>query len=161
MEISNENIRAKFGDDYVATAHTFRLGIGIFFSSHIADRYRGLRVLETCTGGGFCTISLAKVAAHVITVEIDREHRDQACANVARAGLQSKVTFVPGDVMVEDPWFGHCRAQDLNALVSRSLAAEKDVSAFLSEQSSMHAQGQYFYGITGLVYVGTRRPSPA
>jgi hypothetical protein len=99
MSITEEKIRAKFGGDYVATAQTYRLGIGTFFSRHIADRFQGRRVLETCTGAGFCTISLAKVAEHVTTIEIDPAHHRQAVANIERAGLRPKVTLVSGDVM--------------------------------------------------------------
>jgi protein-L-isoaspartate O-methyltransferase len=64
-------IRDKFGDDYIANEHTFIMGINHRFTEHIAERFRGLKVLETCTGAGFTTISLACVARHVITVEIN------------------------------------------------------------------------------------------
>ena len=56
----------------------------------------------------------------------------------------------------ETPWYGHARAQDLPALVKRSLVSAEDGAAFLAEQASLHAQGRYFYCITGLAYVGTR-----
>jgi tRNA1(Val) A37 N6-methylase TrmN6 len=92
-------IRAKFGDDYVATEKTYHLGIDIRLASAVARRFADLRVLETCTGAGFTTIALARVAAHVTTIEIDPEHQEQARRNVDHAGLSGNVTFVAGDVL--------------------------------------------------------------
>jgi len=97
--VDRSAIRAKFGDDYVATERTFTLGIDIRFASRIAERFRDRTVLETCTGGGFTTIALARVAAHVVTVEVDPAHQLQARANLARAGLEKKVTFLVGDAL--------------------------------------------------------------
>lgn len=97
-------IRAKFGDDYVANEHTFLMGIDRRFTSHIAERFRNRRVLETCTEAGFTTIALARVAAHVITVEIDPAHQVQARQNLAKAGLLDRVTFVLGDILDERIW---------------------------------------------------------
>jgi hypothetical protein len=53
--------------NYQANARTFRLGIGTFFSCHLAHRFRrrGCWRLARAT---VSTISLANVAAHVITV---------------------------------------------------------------------------------------------
>ena len=110
MSITQAEIRAKFGGDYVATPQTYRLGIGWFFSRHFAERFQGRRVLETCTGAGFCTIALAERAEHVTTIEIDRRHRDQAEANVETAGLRERVTFVSGDVLA-----GFCACGDFDA----------------------------------------------
>jgi SAM-dependent methyltransferase len=90
-------IRAKFGDDYTATEHTFVLGIDTRITTAIAERFRGHHVLETCTGAGFTTIALARVSDHVTTVEIARDHIEQAQQNIERAGLQKKVTFIQGD----------------------------------------------------------------
>ncbi len=56
----------------------------------------------------------------------------------------------------ETPWYGHSRAQDMSALARRSLVTAEDVAGFLDEQTALHAQGRYFYCITGLAYVGTR-----
>lgn len=55
-------------------------------------------VLETCTGGGFSTISLAKYAQHVYTVEIDRRRISDTKINVQTAGLEKKVTFIDQDI---------------------------------------------------------------
>jgi tRNA1(Val) A37 N6-methylase TrmN6 len=97
-------IRAKFGRDYVANERTFAMGIDQRFTAEIAERFRNRRVLETCTGGGFTTIALARVAADMITVEIDPGHQAQAKENLAIAGLLDRVTFVLADIMDEKTW---------------------------------------------------------
>jgi hypothetical protein len=93
LEVDPVAIRAKFGDDYTATESTFRLGIDIRLTRAMAERFAGMRVLETCTGAGFTTIALAEVAAHVTTVEIDPEHQAQAHQRTA-AQLLAKVDFI-------------------------------------------------------------------
>jgi SAM-dependent methyltransferase len=92
-------IRGKFGDEYIANEQTFKMGIDQRFPSRIASRFSARRVLETCTGGGFSTIALARVAKHVVSVEIDPAHQDQARRNVERAGLLHKVSFLLGDII--------------------------------------------------------------
>jgi 16S rRNA G966 N2-methylase RsmD len=92
-------IRRKFGGDYTASERTFRMGIDRRFTCHIAERFSGRTVLETCTGGGFTTISLAGTARHVFTIEIDPGIQAQARLNVERAGLAEKVTFLSGDAL--------------------------------------------------------------
>jgi SAM-dependent methyltransferase len=57
----------------------------------------------------------------------------------------------------ETPWYGHARAQDMSALARRSRVNAEEVAEFLDEQAALHAQGRYFYSITGLAYVGMRR----
>jgi SAM-dependent methyltransferase len=104
--MDSDAIRAKFGDDYIADERTFRMGIDRRFTAHIAERFRRRRVLETCTGAGFTTIALARVAAHVITVEIDPAHQAQARQNLEKAGLLERVTFVLGDILDERTWDG-------------------------------------------------------
>jgi len=94
-------IRAKFGDAFVADERTFLMGIDLRFTTRMAERFTGRTVLETCTGAGFSTIALARVAARVITIEIDPAHQAQARANVARAGLLHRVTFLLGDALDE------------------------------------------------------------
>ena len=61
----------KFGQYYFADDITFLMGIDIRFADHLAIRMKDRVVLETCTGGGFSTIAMAKYANHVYTVEID------------------------------------------------------------------------------------------
>jgi 16S rRNA G966 N2-methylase RsmD len=99
--MNSRAIREKFGDDYIANEHTFIIGINHRFTTHIAERFRDLKVLETCTGAGFTTISLARVAAHLITVEIDSAYQSQARKNVEKAGLIDRVTFLTGDILDE------------------------------------------------------------
>lgn len=101
-----EQVRAKFGDDYCADEQTFVMGIDRRFTAHMAERFRGRRVLETCTGGGFTTIALAREAEHVVSVEIDPVRQAQAARNLERAGLRDRVTFVAGDVLDERVWSG-------------------------------------------------------
>jgi len=99
--MNSQAIREKFGNDFVADDHTFKLGIDQRFSKHIAHRFRNRRVLETCTGAGFTTISLARVASHVTTVEINPSHQDQARENLKRAGFIDNVNFIIGDILDE------------------------------------------------------------
>ena len=101
-----EAIRAKFGGDYTADERTFVMGIDCRLASHIAGRFQNLTVLETCTGAGFTTVALAQVAKHVVTVEINPAHQDQARHNVTFAGLADRVTFVAGDILDKGVWKG-------------------------------------------------------
>ena len=45
----------------------------------------------------------------------------------------------------------------MKELIARGLATFDDVATFLAEQSSLHADGRYFYSITGFAYVGRLR----
>jgi predicted O-methyltransferase YrrM len=81
------------------------------FTAQIAERFLNRRVLETCTGGGFTAIALARVAEHVITVEIDPDHQAQARQNLATAGLLDRVTFALADIMDEQTWDGLPRVE--------------------------------------------------
>ena len=92
-------IREKFGDDYMADECTFIMGIDQRFTKHFAERYIDLNVLETCTGAGFTTLSLARTAKHVFTVEIDETNQEKAINNIKKAGLSSNVTFVLGNIL--------------------------------------------------------------
>lgn len=94
-----EMIREKFGDDYQADDQTFIMGIDQRFTRHFAQRFAGKVVLETCTGGGFTTLSLARVAKRVISVEIDESRGVQARGNLEKAGLLPGVTHVSGDIL--------------------------------------------------------------
>ena len=99
--VDRRQIIAKFGGDYAANERTFKLGIDHRFSKAIAERFTGRTVLETCTGAGFMTMALARAARHVVTVEIDPVHQDQASWNMEKVGLLDRVTFVTGDVLAE------------------------------------------------------------
>lgn len=96
------NIIAKFGADYRATDLTYKLGIDCRLADHIAERFSGSVVLETCTGGGFATIALAKQAKHVFTAEIDAGRMEEAKYNISIAGLTGKTTFIYKDVFQVD-----------------------------------------------------------
>lgn len=99
MKLSPNIIREKFGDEYMADERTFIMGIDQRFTKHFAERYIGLNVLETCTGAGFTTLSLARTAKHVFTVEIDEANQAKAINNIKKAGLSSNVTFVLGNIL--------------------------------------------------------------
>ena len=100
--MDKDAIRAKFGADYQANDRTFKMGIDARFADHIADRFKGKVVLETCTGGGFTTIALARKAAHVFTVEIDAERQLEAKRNAAIAGVAATITFIRSDIFDVD-----------------------------------------------------------
>jgi len=99
MEINPNAIREKFGDNFIADERTFIMGIDQRFTKHFAERFKGLNVLETCTGAGFTTISLARTAKHVFTVEIDDATQKIAMKNIEKAGLSSNVSFLRGNIL--------------------------------------------------------------
>jgi len=99
MNINPISIREKFGDDYFADERTYIMGIDQRFTKHFAERFIGLNVLETCTGAGFTTISLARTAKHVFTVEIDKSNQKKAIKNIEKAGLSSNVSFIFGSIL--------------------------------------------------------------
>ena len=100
--MDTEGIRTKFGADYQADEDTCRMGLDIRIANHIADRFKGKVVLETCTGGGFTTIALARQALHVFSVEIDPRRQIEARRNVATAGMMGNVTFIRADIFDVD-----------------------------------------------------------
>lgn len=100
--LNSDAIRKKFGDDYVADANTFIMGIDKRFAARFAERFKDMDALETCTGAGFTPIALARTAKHVITVEVDRSNQEQAIQNVRKAGLSSKVSFRLGSILDEE-----------------------------------------------------------
>jgi len=63
------DVREKFGGDFIATERTFRMGIDRRFGECVGERFKFPKVLETCTGGGFSTIALARAADHVVSVD--------------------------------------------------------------------------------------------
>ncbi len=94
IEKDKKAIRDKFGDGYLADDRSFIMGIDQRFTSHFSERFAGLNVLETCTGAGFTTISLARTANHVYSIEIDQTIQKNAISNVEKAGLLTQVTFI-------------------------------------------------------------------
>lgn len=109
--MNKNDIREKFGDDYFTDEQTFVMGIDRRFTAHFAERFRNLSVLETCTGAGFSTISLARNAKHVVTVEINKSHQELAIRNVEKAGFSNKVTFIHGSIL-DQSLLGHLPAVD-------------------------------------------------
>jgi len=101
-KIDKNKIYNKFGAEYLADNKTFLMGIDVRFTEHFAIRIQGMVVLETCTGGGFSTISLAKYAQHVYTVEIDKARMEEAKKNAEIAGVEDKVTFINGDILSKE-----------------------------------------------------------
>jgi hypothetical protein len=93
------SIRAKFAGDYTATECTYRLGIDARITERIAERFQDRNVFETCTGGGFTTIALARTAKRVMTVELEAEHQEQARKNLAKAQLLDRVHLIAGDCL--------------------------------------------------------------
>jgi len=100
--ITAEQIKNKFGACYIADDLTYKMGIDLRFSAHLALRFKDLVVLETCTGGGFSAISLARYASHVYTVEIDKSRMQVAKRNAKIAGVDQKITFINDDVLQID-----------------------------------------------------------
>jgi len=78
------------------------MGIDQRLTKHFAERFTGLNTLETCTGAGFTTISLARTAKHVITVEIDGSIQKKAISNIKKAGLSAKVSFLLGSILEKE-----------------------------------------------------------
>ncbi len=99
QKMNPSEIREKFGADYLADEYTFIMGIDQRFTKHFAERFNGLNVLETCTGAGFTTISLARTAKHVFTVEVDQSRQGKAIKNIQKAGLASNVSFISGSIL--------------------------------------------------------------
>ncbi|MFX4263644.1 hypothetical protein ACOBQJ_15770 [Pelotomaculum propionicicum] len=100
--MDTEKIYSKFGAYYIADEITFLMGIDIRFTDHLARRMINRVVLETCTGGGFSTISLAKYAKHVYTVDIDGLRLNDAKKNAQIAGIDNKITFINNDVLSKE-----------------------------------------------------------
>jgi 16S rRNA G966 N2-methylase RsmD len=96
--MDREAIRSKFGADYSANDRTYQMGLDVRFANHLADRFKGRVVLETCAGGGFTTIALARKAEHVFSVEIDSERLFEAKRNAALAGVRGNITFIRADI---------------------------------------------------------------
>ena len=94
-----ELVLQKFGDYYTADENTYKMGIDLRITSRLAKRFANKNVLETCTGAGFSTISLAREAAHVTTIDISQNHQAQAIDNIVKAGLNNKVTFICGSCL--------------------------------------------------------------
>jgi len=74
------------------------MGIDIRLADHLARGFRDMLVLESCTGGGFSAIALARHARHVFTVETEKPRMEDARRNALIAGVGDKITFINLDV---------------------------------------------------------------
>ena len=100
--MNKEKIIKKFGKYFVADECSYIMGIDVRFADHLAKRFINRIVLETCTGAGFATISLAKYAKHVYSIEIDSSRLEMAKKNSRIAGFEKKITFINGDVTTKN-----------------------------------------------------------
>jgi len=98
---------AKFGPlPYKLNDSTCKMGIHYMLADKIAARFDGYgRVLDACCGAGFTSIALAKYAGHVIAIDNNEEHFDQARFNARLAHCENKIEFVLGDVLEYDGAF--------------------------------------------------------
>jgi len=96
--MDKEKIIEKFGNNYYTDDYSYIMGIDIRFTNHLPQRFKNRIVLETCTGAGFTTISLAKYAKHVYSIEIDNSRIKIAKKNAHIAGQENKITFIKGDI---------------------------------------------------------------
>lgn len=92
----------KIGKNLHFNDHTLLYGITPRLGKHLAERFKGMCILETCTGAGFLTIELAKVARKVITVDINVEALNQAKHNTQVENVDSKIIFLQGDVLSQN-----------------------------------------------------------
>ena len=101
--MDKEQILEKYGkDSYQVDEDTFRMGIHQKLSDRIAKRFQKYHtVLDTCAGAGFMTIAIAKEVEKVIAVDIDETHLNQAKANAELDAVDSKITFIKGNVLEE------------------------------------------------------------
>ena len=96
--MEKQTVIDKFGSAFIANEITYKMGIDIRFTDHLALRFKNLTVLETCSGGGFSSISLAKYAKHVYSFDIDESRLNDAKVNVKIARVESKITFINDDI---------------------------------------------------------------
>jgi tRNA1(Val) A37 N6-methylase TrmN6 len=99
--MKQENIHKKFGDYYTANENTYIMGIDKRITKNISERFIGKIVLETCTGAGFTTMALAKVASKVISIDLSETNQNQAKENCKIAGCLNKIEFIVGNSLDE------------------------------------------------------------
>jgi len=97
--MNKNEIIEKFGNIYIVDDDTFKMGIDHRITTQIAKRFQNLNVLETCSGAGFSTISLARTAHRVTSIEINPINQNQAKQNILIAGLIDKVDFILDDAL--------------------------------------------------------------
>ena len=82
------------GKEFHVNKDTLLYGITPRLGSHFAERFKGLKVLETRTGAGFLTMEFAKVAEKATTIDINKDCINQAKHNAKIEGMESKITFL-------------------------------------------------------------------
>lgn len=92
----------KIGKNFHFSDDTLLYGITPRLGQHLAERFKAMCILETCTGAGFLTIELAKIAKKVITVDISQEALNQAKHNTKVENVESKITFLQGDILSQN-----------------------------------------------------------
>lgn len=143
--METEKLIEKFGGRFVGDDETYRKGTHHFSAEKIANNFVDYKeVLETCSGAGFVTIYLARNAEHVIAVDINPDHLEQARENVGLAGLSSRVTFINGDAT--DPLL-HKLFPDVDSAFldpdwTRDGSLETPYARILSE---MHPDGEVLF----------------
>lgn len=95
--MDKEKIKEKFGEFYIADDYSFIMGIDVRFADHLAKSSVNKTIIETCAGAGFTTISLAKYAKHVYSIEIDATRLNKAKRNSQITGYDKNITFINGD----------------------------------------------------------------
>ena len=97
--MDKELVKRKFGNYFFANELTYKMGIDIRFMEHFASRLKGYCVLETCSGGGFSTISLSKYAEHVYSFEIDKDRHLDSIKNSEIANTKDNITFINDSIL--------------------------------------------------------------
>jgi hypothetical protein len=77
------------------------------------------------------------VATHVVTIEIDSRHQDQARRKVEKAGLLDQVTIVHGDALAKGI-LDHCPQLPPHFLIQIGLLAVPDTSIGSGSQTCTH-----------------------
>lgn len=95
----NKEEYKKIGKNFHFNDDTLLYGITPRLGKHLAERFKDMCILETCTGAGFLTTELAKIAKQVITVDINLEALNQAKHNTKVENVESKIIFLQGDIL--------------------------------------------------------------
>ena len=101
--MNKDQILEKYGkDSYQVDEDTFHMGIHQKLSDHVAKRFKKYHtVLDACAGAGFMTMAITRYASKVIAIDIDETHLNQAKANAEIDSVDSKITFIKGNVLDE------------------------------------------------------------
>lgn len=98
----DQNEFEQLGKQYKASRNGLLYAISPRLGKKIAERFIGLDVLECCSGAGFLTIELSKVARQVFAVDIDETMLSYARYNAKVANVGSNIKFILGDILNEN-----------------------------------------------------------